>query len=156
MISQLEKQVTLIFLKTKKKDGFINIISIFSFIGIRLGVSVLIIVMSVMNGFRTELINKIIGFNAHVTIQPYSTPIDKTKIKNEVVQLLSKDLIYTNSGEGVLFNKDNTKGLVLRGYSTSDFSKLSVIKNENFEGNPDELNMSKDKYVQYFISGKKV
>ena len=59
MISQLEKEITFRYLKTRKKDGFLNIISIFSFIGISLGVAVLIIVMSVMNGFRSELINKI-------------------------------------------------------------------------------------------------
>ena len=61
MISTLEKEVTFRFLKARKKDGFLNVISIFSFIGISLGVAVLIIVMSVMNGFRTELINKIVG-----------------------------------------------------------------------------------------------
>ena len=70
MISTLEKEITFRYLKTRKKDGFLNIISIFSFIGISLGVAVLIIVMSVMNGFRTELINKIVGFNAHVTVKP--------------------------------------------------------------------------------------
>ena len=70
MISQLEKEVTLRYLKTRKKDGFLNVISIFSFIGIALGVAVLIIVMSVMNGFRTELVEKIVGFNAHVVITP--------------------------------------------------------------------------------------
>ena len=75
MISALEKEITLRYLKTRKKDGFLNIISIFSFIGISLGVAVLIIVMSVMNGFRTELINKIVGFNAHVTVKPYENPI---------------------------------------------------------------------------------
>ena len=69
MISQLEREVAFRFLKTKKNDGFLNIISIFSFIGISLGVAVLIIVMSVMNGFRTELINKIVGFNAHAVVQ---------------------------------------------------------------------------------------
>ena len=68
MISQLEKEVTLRYLKTRKKDGFLNVISIFSFIGIALGVAVLIIVMSVMNGFRTELVEKIVGFNAHVVL----------------------------------------------------------------------------------------
>ena len=52
-----------------------NIISIFSFIGISLGVAVLIIVMSVMNGFRSELINKIVGFNAHITVKPYEKEI---------------------------------------------------------------------------------
>ena len=70
MISQLEKEVTFRFLRTRKNDGFLNIISIFSFIGISLGVAVLIIVMSVMNGFRTELITKIVGFNAHAVVQP--------------------------------------------------------------------------------------
>ena len=77
MISTLEKEVTFRFLKARKKDGFLNIISIFSFIGISLGVSVLIIVMSVMNGFRTELVNKIVGFNSHVTVKPYQNQIDQ-------------------------------------------------------------------------------
>ena len=71
LISTLEKEITFRFLKARKKDGFLNIISIFSFIGISLGVAVLIIVMSVMNGFRSELINKIVGFNAHITVKPY-------------------------------------------------------------------------------------
>ena len=82
MISTLEKEIAFRYLKTRKKDGFLNIISIFSFIGISLGVAVLIIVMSVMNGFRTELINKIVGFNSHITIQPYETAIDFQKLKN--------------------------------------------------------------------------
>ena len=69
MISQLERQIVFRYLKTKKKDGFLNIISIFSFIGISLGVAVLIIVMSVMNGFRAELVDKIVGFNSHIIIQ---------------------------------------------------------------------------------------
>ena len=83
MISQLEKEITFRFLKARKNDGFLNIISIFSFIGIGLGVAVLIIVMSVMNGFRTELINKIVGFNAHVTVKPYENKIDLDKLNNE-------------------------------------------------------------------------
>ena len=75
MISTLEKEITLRYLKARKKDGFLNVISIFSFIGISLGVAVLIIVMSVMNGFRTELVNKIVGFNAHITVKPYENKI---------------------------------------------------------------------------------
>ena len=69
MITTLEKEIIFKYLKTKKQDGFLNIISIFSFIGISLGVAVLIIVMSVMNGFRTELIDKIIGFNPHAVVK---------------------------------------------------------------------------------------
>ena len=75
MISQLEREVTFRFLRTRKNDGFLNIISIFSFIGISLGVAVLIIVMSVMNGFRTELISKIVGFNAHAVVQQENKPL---------------------------------------------------------------------------------
>ena len=68
MISTLEKEITFRFLKARKKDGFLNVISIFSFIGISLGVAVLIIVMSVMNGFRIELLDKIIGINGHAVV----------------------------------------------------------------------------------------
>ena len=82
MISILEKEITFRYLKTRKKDGFLNIISIFSFIGISLGVAVLIIVMSVMNGFRTELINKIVGFNSHITVKSYENSINLDKLYN--------------------------------------------------------------------------
>ena len=81
MISQLEKEITLRFLKARKKDGFLNVISIFSFIGISLGVAVLIIVMSVMNGFRTELINKIVGFNPHITVKSYNNKVKTDNIE---------------------------------------------------------------------------
>ena len=137
MISELEKEITLRFLKARKKDGFLNLISIFSFIGISLGVSVLIIVMSVMNGFRTELINKIVGFNAHITVKPYETKINKSKKSN--LNLISKNLIFSNSGEVIFIKSDMSKGMVLRGYSNKDFSKLEIIKNEKFIGNRNNL-----------------
>ena len=79
MISILEKKIIFRYLKTRKKDGFLNIITIFSFLGISLGVAVLIIVMSVMNGFRSELINKITNFNAHVIVKPYGKKIEQKK-----------------------------------------------------------------------------
>ena len=135
MITKLEKEVTLRYLKTRKKDGFLNIISIFSFIGISLGVAVLIIVMSVMNGFRTELVEKIIGFNAHAVVKPYDLPISKENLKNIELKNLSNKLLFSNSSEGVLINKDYTKGLQLRGYSINGFEKLDIVKNQNFYGN---------------------
>jgi len=139
LISTLEKKITFRYLNPKKKEGFLNIISIFSFIGISLGVAVLIIVMSVMNGFRTELVNKILGFNAHIIVKPYSKPIDVSKFSNKNLITFSKNLILTNSGEGVLISKDLTKGLVLRGYSVEDFLKLEFIKKGNFIGNSNKL-----------------
>ena len=128
MITQLEKEVTLRFLKTRKKDGFLNVISIFSFIGISLGVAVLIIVMSVMNGFRSELINKIVGFNAHAVVKPYTKNID---IKLEKDVLMS---FYSNDGEAVILNKNNTKGILLKGYFEKNFKMLEIAKNNEFIG----------------------
>ena len=135
MITALEKEIIFRYLKTRKQDGFLNIISIFSFIGISLGVAVLIIVMSVMNGFRTELIDKIIGFNAHAVVKPYENPIDLNILKNDDLKKMSKAFALSNSGEAVLINKDYTKGLLLRGYLTKDFQKLSIVKNDKFYGN---------------------
>ena len=155
MISTLEKEITFRYLKTRKKDGFLNIISIFSFIGISLGVAVLIIVMSVMNGFRTELINKIVGFNAHVTVKPYEKRIDPEKLKDNNLNLISKELIFSNSGEAIIVNKNYTKGLVLRGYSSEDFSKLAVVKNDNFFGNSKDLikdNISIGKELSFILN----
>jgi len=139
LISTLEKEITLKFLKARKKDGFLNVISIFSFIGISLGVAVLIIVMSVMNGFRTELINKIVGFNAHITVNPYENQIQIDDLKKTNLNLISENLILSNSGESIIIQKDSSKGIVLRGYSADDFSKLKIIKDETFIGNRKNL-----------------
>jgi lipoprotein-releasing system permease protein len=135
LISTLEKEITLRFLKARKKDGFLNVISIFSFIGISLGVAVLIIVMSVMNGFRSELINKIVGFNSHITVKTYDRSIDQKKIKNKNLSLISKNIFLSNSGEAIMLKNNTSKGIVLRGYKNNDFSKLDIIKNDKFKGN---------------------
>jgi lipoprotein-releasing system permease protein len=143
LISTLEKEITLRFLKARKKDGFLNVISIFSFIGISLGVAVLIIVMSVMNGFRTELINKIVGFNSHITVKPYSNSIDEDKINNKL-KLISKNIIFSNSGEAIILKNNNTKGIVLRGYKYNDLLNLEVLTNEKFKG---ELNQFDKNFI---------
>ncbi len=139
MISTLEKEITLRFLKARKKDGFLNVISIFSFIGISLGVAVLIVVMSVMNGFRTELINKIVGFNSHITVKPYETRIQINKSGQKRLNSISKNLMFSNSGEAIIIKKDLTKGIVLRGYTVEDFSNLEIINRKNFVGGKNDL-----------------
>ncbi len=135
MISTLEKEITFRFLKARKKDGFLNVISIFSFIGISLGVAVLIIVMSVMNGFRAELINKIVGFNAHITVKSFEKPLENNEHKNSKLHLISDNLILSNSSEAIIIREQNSKGIILRGYLNKDFSKLELINNQNFIGN---------------------
>ncbi len=141
MISKIERTIAFRYLKPKKKEGFLKIISIFSFTGIALGVAILIIVMSVMNGFRTELINKIIGFNPHIIIKPY----DK-KIKNEDVNYLIASLkenisrtAFTFSGQGILINKNNTTGILVRSYFKNDINKIDLLKNGVIDGSLNEF-----------------
>ena len=154
MISTVEKEITFRFLKARKKDGFLNIISIFSFIGIGLGVAVLIIVMSVMNGFRAELINKIVGFNPHVTVKPYNQEIDVAKTKTNKLKFISKNLISSNSGEGIIIKNDYSKGVIIRGYKAKDFPKLEIINDKSFIGKPNDLtknNISISKELSFIL-----
>ena len=156
MITSLERKITLRYLFTRKKEGFLNVISIFSFIGISLGVAVLIIVMSVMNGFRTELINKIIGFNAHVVIKPYEKKIDPNKFKNKIITDITSKILVSNSSEGIIINNDYTKGILFRGYKAKSFKKLDLTKNANFTGNKN-LNLkhiSIGKELSYILNAK--
>ena len=148
MISQLEREVTFRFLRTRKNDGFLNIISIFSFIGISLGVAVLIIVMSVMNGFRTELISKIVGFNAHAVVQTANKPLEYIQDLN-----LTKNIV-SNDGEAVILNKNITKGVLLKGYLESDFRNLQIVKNKEFFGsqNLNDNNISIGKELSFNLN----
>ena len=148
MISNLEKEIAFRYLKTRKKDGFVNIITIFSFIGISLGVAVLIIVMSVMNGFRSDLIKKINGFNPHATIQSYDGKIDIKKLENSNFTNQISEIIFSNNGEGILIKEKFTKGVMLRGYKKEDFKNLKIVQNQNFFGNKtlnkDEISISRE------------
>tara|TARA_B100000575_G_C23127998_1_gene653809 strand:- start:1705 stop:2799 length:1095 start_codon:yes stop_codon:yes gene_type:complete len=93
-----------------------------------------------MNGFRTELINKIVGFNAHIIVKPYEKKyINPARFNFPQLNSISTNLISSNSGEAIIIQKKVTKGIVLRGYSKNDFSKLKIIKNENFIGNKNNL-----------------
>ena len=89
MFTKIERIISSRNLRPKKKEGFLKIISIFSFLGIMLGVAILIIVMSVMNGFKSELTKKILGLNPHIVIQPNSFTIDK-----DYLLKLSKQIMH--------------------------------------------------------------
>ena len=135
MISQTEKTIALRYLKPRRNDGFLRIIKFFSFTGIALGVAILIIVMSVMNGFRAELVEKILGFSPHITIKPYDQKIELNKI-NELEkheEIISKS-VRSYSGEAVIFSKNNTKGIIVRGYSKNDLEQMSLLKDSIIDG----------------------
>ncbi len=141
MISEIEKLVAFRYLKPKRKEGFLKIISIFSFLGIALGVAVLIIVMSVMNGFRTELIDKILGFNAHIIVKPFEKKIESQNSNklNSLSNIIDKTMFSFN-GEGILINKDDTKGILIRGYLKNDLKKISSLQKGIFEGSLENFN----------------
>ena len=129
MISKIERFIAFRYLKPKKKEGFLKVISIFSFTGIALGVAILIIVMSVMNGFRIELIDKILGFNPHIVVEPYIKKIDKENLGNlDVLKENISRTAFTFSGQGILINKENTIGILVRSYLHNDIDKIDLIK----------------------------
>jgi len=135
LISTIERLIAFRYLKPKKKEGFLKVISIFSFTGIALGVAILIIVMSVMNGFRTELVNKILGFNPHIIIKSYSKKIDEGDIKklDTLKDKISKTA-FTFTGQAILINRENTTGILIRSYLRNDIDKIDLIKNGIIEG----------------------
>ena len=129
MFTAAERLISFRNLRPKKKEGFLKIISIFSFLGIMLGVAILIIVMSVMNGFKTDLTNKILGLNPHIVIQPNSYEIDKnfiSKIKKEF-----KEISYSKSysGEGIIISNNNVKGVLLKGIDKSEKNIINFFEN---------------------------
>jgi len=140
LISKIERIIAFRYLKPKKKEGFLKVISIFSFTGIALGVAILIIVMSVMNGFRTELINKILGFNPHIIVKPYDQKINKSDFNN-LVNLKDEILrtSFTFSGQGILINKENTTGILVRSYNQNEIQKIDLIKNGIIDGSLDSF-----------------
>ena len=135
MISKIERIIAFRYLKPKKKEGFLKVISIFSFTGIALGVAILIIVMSVMNGFRAELINKILGFNAHIIVKPYEKKIERENLKKlNVLQENISRMSFTFSGQAILINKESTTGILVRSYLQDDISKIELIKKGIIDG----------------------
>ena len=140
MISKIEKTLALRYLRPQRKEGFLKIISIFSFLGISLGVAILIIVMSVMNGFRTELVNKILGFNPHIVVKPYEKKIDKNYL--EILEPISNLILRTSlslNGEGILLLDNNTKGILVRGYHKEDLKKLNILHKNIIDGSLDKF-----------------
>ena len=140
MISKIERIIAFRYLKPKKKEGFLKVISIFSFTGIALGVAILIIVMSVMDGFRAELINKILGFNPHIIVKPYDKKINQDEINNlnKLKENISRTT-FTFSGQGILINKENTTGILIRSYFENDINKIDLINEGIIDGSLKEF-----------------
>ena len=140
MISKIERKIAFRYLRPKKKEGFLKVISIFSFMGISLGVAILIIVMSVMNGFRTELINKILGFNPHIIVKSYDKKIEKEDLRKfEVLKESILRTSFTFSGQAILINKESTTGILVRSYLQNDIHNIGLVKEGIIDGSLDSF-----------------
>ena len=135
MFNRVERLISSRNLRPKKKEGFLKVISVFSFLGIMLGVAILIIVMSVMNGFRTDLTNKILGLNPHIVINPSGSNIEKdfkNHLKDNYKDILLRD---SYSGEGILIKEDFTKGVSIKSLDNNNVSNSKFLIGKIIKGN---------------------
>jgi lipoprotein-releasing system permease protein len=134
-----EWMLSLRYLRARRREGFISVIAGFSFLGIMLGVATLIIVMAVMNGFRQELLSKILGLNGHLLIQPLESPLtDYAAVADRISKV---DGIYLAAplveGQALASSPFNASGVVVRGMLGADLSKLSQIASNIKQGTLD-------------------
>ncbi|UZF93864.1 lipoprotein-releasing ABC transporter permease subunit [Bosea sp. NBC_00550] len=117
------------YLRTRRREGFVSVIAGFSFLGILLGVATLIIVMSVMNGFRKELLEKIVGVNGHIFATPIDRPLDDY---DSVAARLSKIpgvklAIPLVEGQALASSQTGNNGVLVRGVREADIKAIPFI-----------------------------
>ncbi len=134
--ARFEWLLSLRYLRARRKEGFISVIAGFSFLGIMLGVATLIIVMAVMNGFRKELLDKILGLNGHLLIQPLESPLtDWEQVAQRVSGVdgvtLAAPIV---EGQALASSPFNAAGVLVRGVRGGDLAKLPSIANKIKQG----------------------
>ena len=131
-----EWMLSLRYLRARRREGFISVIAGFSFLGILLGVATLIIVMAVMNGFRKELLDKILGLNGHLLIQPIDSPLtDYAAVADRISKVggikLAMPIV---EGQALASSPFNASGVLVRGIRGEDLKKLGSIANNIKQG----------------------
>ena len=131
-----EWMLSLRYLRARRQEGFISVNAGFSFLGIMLGVATLIIVMAVMNGFRKELLEKILGLNGHLLIQPLESPLtDWQEVADRVGRVegikLAAPIV---EGQALASSPLGASGVLLRGVRAADLAKLPSIANNIRQG----------------------
>jgi lipoprotein-releasing system permease protein len=133
------------YLRSRRKDTFISVISALTVIGVALGVATLIVVMSVMNGFRAELLTKILGLNGHFTAYPIDakfTDYDQTAMKLEKVDGVLYAIPYVE-GQALASGQQESTGVTVRGISAASIDKLKLLKQGAVLGGWDQWDQSK-------------
>ena len=141
MINKAEILIISRYLKPKNKDGFLRVISNFSFIGIMLGVATLIIVMSVMNGFRIDLLDKLLGYQPHILFQSKG----KYNLEKESIINLAKknnfkisDLNLVNNSEALILTQNKNYGVLVKSFSKNEIKDIYFLKNSIVKGKVNE------------------
>src|ERR1700709_2774941 len=124
------------YLRARRKEGFISVIAGFSFLGIMLGVATLIIVMAVMNGFRKELLDKILGLNGHILVQPLESPLTDWKdVAQRISQVQGIRLAApVVDGRALAPAYLNGVGVLVRGMRADDLNNLTSIAKNSKQG----------------------
>ena len=135
--SGFERMVAWRYLRARRKEAFISVIAGFSFVGIMLGVATLIIVMAVMNGFRTELISRILGINGHMIVQPIDSPLsDYAELTNRIAAVpgVTKALPLVEGQTLASGRQGVGTGALVRGVRPDDLTKLTTVSGNIRQG----------------------
>jgi lipoprotein-releasing system permease protein len=134
-----EWMLSLRYLRARRKEGFISVIAGFSFLGIMLGVATLIIVMAVMNGFRKELLGKILGLNGHLLVQPLETPLNDWQQVAERLAAIDGVMLAAPlvEGQALASSPFSASGVLVRGVRAQDLARLPSIANNIKQGTLD-------------------
>ena len=136
MISAFERTIAWRYLRSKKAEGFVSVIAGLSFLGIMLGVATLIIVMSVMNGFRQELFSRILGLGGHMNVYSQAGAIyDYPSISEDLLNIPGiKNITPIIEGQTLLSSGSRASGVMVRGISQADFAKRDILFNSIKQG----------------------
>ena len=117
------------YLRTRRREGFVSVIAGFSFLGIMLGVATLIVVLSVMNGFRKELLDKIVGINGHIFVAPIDRPLtDFADVSSRIAQVPGvRRAIPMVEGQAFGSSQHNGSGVLVRGVRGEDMQRIDAI-----------------------------
>lgn len=141
MFSKFEKIIAYRYLKSPRQEGFISVIALFSFLGIALGVATLIIVMSVMNGFRSELLTKIVGLNGHISIASYDGALmDYEQVVQQARNIHGvQRVIPTVDRQAMAMIRSQARGTMVHGVQAADLKKWPIIADNIKAGSLDDF-----------------
>ncbi len=144
LFSSFEWMIAWRYLRSRRRDGFISVIAGFSFLGIMLGVATLIVVMAVMNGFRQELMSKILGVNGHAFIQPYGDALTDYEAIAQRVSAAKGVTLAAPIVEGQVLaaSPSATTGALVRGVREADLKQFQSVAKNIFDGTLDGLDGS--------------